>query len=53
MLFSGFATAVDGGASVRGADDVDTANISVLDHHAELLALWEDGSASVLDRATP
>ena len=51
-LFSGFATQVDGGAPVRRADDVNTANISVLDHHGELLALWEGGSASVLVRAT-
>ena len=51
-LFSGFATHVDGGAPVRRADDVNTANISVLDHHGELLALWEGGSASVLDRDT-
>ena len=51
-LFSGFATEVDGGVPVRRADDVNTANISVLDHHGELLALWEGGSASVLDRDT-
>ena len=56
-LFSSFATPVDGGPGVhspgvRGPDDVNTANISVLDHHGELLALWEGGSASVLDRDT-
>ena len=51
-LFSAFATEVDGGVPVRRADDVNTANISVLDHHGELLALWEGGSASVLDRDT-
>ena len=51
-LFSGFATPVDNGAPVRRADDINTANISVLDHHGELLALWEGGSASVLDRET-
>ena len=51
-LFRGFATEVDGGVPVRRADDVNTANISVLDHHGELLALWEGGSASVLDRDT-
>ena len=51
-LFSGFATEVNGGVPVRRADDVNTANISVLDHHGELLALWEGGSASVLDRDT-
>ena len=41
-----------GGIPVRRADDLNVANISVLDHHGELLALWEGGSASVLDRAT-
>ena len=51
-LFSGFATEVHGGAPVRRPDDVNTANISVLDHHGELLALWEGGSASMLDRDT-
>ena len=51
-LFPGFATPVDDGAPVRRADDLNTANISVLDHHGELLALWEGGSASVLDRAS-
>ena len=51
-LFSGFATEVHDGSPVRRPDDVNAANISVLDHHGELLALWEGGSASVLDRAT-
>ena len=51
-LFSGFATAVEGATPLRRADDINTANISVLDHHGELLALWEGGSASVLDRET-
>ena len=51
-LFSGFGTPVHGGIGVRRPDDVNVANISVLDHHGELLALWEGGSASVLDRAT-
>ena len=51
-LFPGFATPVADGAPVRRADDINTANISVLDHHGELLALWEGGSASVLDRET-
>ena len=37
---------------MRGPDDLNSANISVLDHHGELLALWEGGSASVLDRET-
>ena len=51
-LFSGFATRVDDGAQARRPDDINTANVSVLDHHGELLALWEGGSASVLDRDT-
>ena len=49
-LYSGFGTPIEGGVPVRRPDDVNTANISVLDHHGELLALWEAGSASVLDR---
>ena len=51
-LFSGFGTRVRRSIPVRRADDLNVANISVLDHHGELLALWEGGSASVLDRAT-
>ena len=51
-LFSGFATPVDGGVRPRRPDDLNVANTSVLDHHGELLALWEGGSASVLDRET-
>ena len=51
-LFSGFATPVVDGAGLRHPDEVNPANISVLDHHGELLALWESGSASVLDRDT-
>ena len=49
-LYSGFGTPIRGGAPVRQPDDVNTANISVLDQHAELLALWEAGSASIIDR---
>ena len=51
-LFSGFATLVEETMPLRRSDDINTANISVLDHHGELLALWEGGSASVLDRET-
>ena len=51
-LFSGFATSTDGGARPRRPDDLNVANTSVLDHHGELFALWEGGSASVLDRET-
>ena len=51
-LYSGFATPVDGGVHVRRPDDLNVANTSILDHHGELFALWEGGSASVLDRDT-
>ncbi len=51
-LFPGFATPVEGMASMRGPDDMNAANISVIDHHGELMALWEGGSASVLERET-
>ena len=51
-LFSGFGTPVDGGVPLRRPDDLNVANTSVLDHRGELLALWEGGSASVLDRET-
>ena len=51
-LYPGFGTVVDRGAPFRGPDDLNPANTSVLDHHGELLALWEAGSASVLDRDT-
>ena len=51
-LHPGFGTPVAGAAPLRRPDDLNTANISVLDHHGELLALWEGGSASVLDRET-
>ena len=51
-LFSGFATPVEDGERPRRPDDLNVANTSLLDHHGELLALWEGGSASVLDRET-
>ena len=38
--------------ALRGADDLNPANISVLDHGGELLALWEGGSAHRLDATT-
>ena len=50
--YPGFGTVVENAAPVRGPDDLNPANTSVLDHHGELLALWEGGSASVLDRET-
>ncbi len=48
----GFGTVVAHPSRVRGPDDLNPANTSILDHHGELLALWEGGSASVLDRET-
>ena len=51
-LFPGFGTHVADGVPVRRPDDLNPANISVLDHHGELMALWEGGSASLLDRET-
>ena len=51
-LFPGFGTHLAPGAGVRRPDDMNAANISVLKHHGELFALWEGGSASVLDLDT-
>ena len=51
-LYPAFATPVDDGLPLRRPDDMNVANISVLDHHGELMALWEGGSASLLDRET-
>ena len=51
-LFSGFATPIDDGVRATRPDDVNVANTSLLDHHGELLALWEGGSASSIDRET-
>lgn len=51
-LFSGFGTHVLGGPPVRGADMLNTANISVLHYGDELMALWEAGSPTLLDAET-
>ena len=51
-LFSGFGTPVDGSVRPVRPDDLNVANTSMLEHHGELLALWEGGSASVIDRDT-
>ena len=50
-LYSDFCTAIRGGAPVRRLDEVNTAKVSVLDHQGDLLAPWEAGSASIVDRA--
>ncbi len=49
-LFPAFATRPEGASAVRRADDMNTANTALLDHRGELLALWEGGSASLIDR---
>ena len=51
-LFPGFGTHVAGGPGVIKPDDLNVANISVLEHHGELLALWEGGSASLIDKGS-
>ena len=51
-LYSGYATHLESEAPVRGPDSLNAANISVLHHGGELLALWEGGSATRLDETT-
>ena len=51
-LFNGFATHLPDAAPVRGPDGMNAANISVLHHGGDLLALWEGGSATRLDETT-
>ncbi len=51
-LYNGYGTHLEGAAPVRGPDNLNAANISVLHHGGELLALWEGGSATRLDEAT-
>ena len=50
--FPGFGTPAPEPIALRGADDLNPANISVLHHGGELLALWEGGSAYRLDPVT-
>jgi carotenoid cleavage dioxygenase len=52
FLLPAFGTAVDDAASISGADSVNVANTSVLEHAGRVLALWEGGSAYALDRIT-
>ncbi|MDE0240531.1 MAG: carotenoid oxygenase family protein [bacterium] len=49
-LLPAFATRPEGARPVRRADDMNVANTALLDHRGELLALWEGGSASIIDR---
>ena len=48
-LFQTFGTAGSSLTSGCSADEVNVANISVIKHNGELLALWEGGSAYRLD----
>ncbi len=48
----GFGTARRAGAVVNGPDDANAANTSVLVNGGQLYALWEGGSATMLDRDT-
>ena len=50
--FTGFGTHAPRLTSGGSADAGNTANISLLDHAGELLALWEGGSAHVIDPET-
>ena len=51
-LVHGFGTSLPGLERPNSADSLNTANISVLKHNGELLALWEGGSAYRLDPET-
>ncbi len=51
-LYNGYGTHLPKAAPVRGPDGMNAANISVLHHGGELMALWEGGSATRLDEAT-
>ncbi len=48
MLWPAFGTAVADPAPLTGPDTVNAANISLLHHAGELLALWEAGSAHLM-----
>ena len=51
-IFPAFGTAAPRSPPLRGADDLNPANISVCHHGGELLALWEGGSAHQIDERT-
>ena len=50
-LYSSFDSVIADPAPVLSPDSVNPANISVLHHHGELLALWEAGSPYLMDEA--
>ena len=52
ILFSGFGTHGHGLSSGGSADGQNPANISLLEHAGELLALWEGGSPHIIDSNT-
>ncbi|MFO1340274.1 MAG: carotenoid oxygenase family protein [Burkholderiaceae bacterium] len=52
FLVPAYGTAIAPKRPVRGADDMNVANTSVLPLPGRLLALWEGGSAYALDRET-
>ncbi len=51
-LYNGYGTHLPDSVPLREPDDMNAANISVLHHGGELLALWEGGSAMRLEEAT-
>lgn len=51
-MYAGFGSHPPEARNVTHADQLNTANISVLVHHGELLALWEAGSAHIIDEKT-
>ncbi len=52
MVMPGFGTAADPRAEIRGPDDVNAANTSVLPVGDKIWALWEAGSPMILDADT-
>lgn len=52
FLWNAFGTRIAGARPADSPDAVNAANISVLDHAGELLALWEAGSAWRVERET-
>lgn len=52
VVTAGFGTPAGPGSSIRVADDVNSANISVLTAGEELWALWESGSPIAMDPET-
>ena len=52
MVQPGFGSPQRAGAVVNGPDDANAANTSVMIHAGQLYALWEGGSATMLDAET-